>query len=126
MPPKNHEICGLKLEHLIEQLRQLFQHRRGAGQEGNAGLCGGGLQGLVLRGGEGQDRNVAGGGSFFDEGDASAGLGSAGDFGQKDEGLCALALLLKRGGMVDGLDAIAQVLQTDGQLTAEQWIGTAQ
>jgi hypothetical protein len=35
-------------------------------------------------------------------------------------------LLLKRGGMVDGLDAIAQVLQTDGQLTAEQWIGTAQ
>jgi hypothetical protein len=35
-------------------------------------------------------------------------------------------LLLERGGILNGLDSIAHVLQTDGQLTAEQWIGTRQ
>ena len=51
---------------VIEQLRQMFQQRRFAGQERDARLPGGGLQSLVVRGGEGQHRNVAGGGSFLD------------------------------------------------------------
>jgi len=64
---------------------------------------------------------VAGGGRFLDEGNAGAGSGSAGDFGQENKRLSrshAPGAWRHRG----RLDAIAQVLQTDGQLTAEQWI----
>ena len=104
----------------------MFQHRRVARQERDARLPGGGLQGLVLGGAEGQDGNVAGGGRFFDQGDPGADAGAVGNLGQKDERFFALALLLERGRIVDGLDAIAQVLQTAGQLTAEQGVGTAQ
>lgn len=111
---------------MIEQLRKMLQHHGVAGKEGDAGLFGGGLQRLVAGSGKGQDRNVACGGGFLDEGDGIAGAGTSGNFSQNDERFFALAFLLELGGIVDGLDAITHVLQSACQLTAEQQIGTTQ